>query len=406
MLPSATMGLFDRLRGDPRRRFARQVLRAVQQSGVARAWADDEQFAIGYEREPGSSVAWLFLDNIFRECQGRDEEFVQHRIGALINAVVNQPPLPETWDTVRDSLRPVLRSATFGLGAPASAKRLLARPALPYLREYVVIDTETAMAYVLTDSVAQWGVTADHVFATAHENLHARSSLPEDSAEDGPRIMRFIDSGDDYFASMILLEGWLAGLAPRVGGRPIAFVPDNNTLIVTNDDPTRLGALLELVEREYHEAARSISPVAYTVDGAAAVIPYPAGPGHPVRQRVHRATVMLAAAEYGAQKHWTEKAHERDGTDIYVAEFTVGQRADESRFSYAVWPADVDTLLPQADYVAFAKGEEEVFWVKWASLTEFIGLIPVEDMNPTRFRVSQWPDPSIVDKLRARAQAP
>ena len=65
MLPSATMGLFDRLKGDPKRRFARQVLQFVQRAGVARAWFDEEQFAIGYEREAGGGAAWLFLNNSY-----------------------------------------------------------------------------------------------------------------------------------------------------------------------------------------------------------------------------------------------------------------------------------------------------------------------------------------------------
>ncbi|GIH01990.1 hypothetical protein Rhe02_00570 [Rhizocola hellebori] len=404
------MGLFDRLKGDPRRRFAKQVLRFVLRAGVARAWIDEEKFAIGYERSLGDAPAWLFLNNSYQECQGESDAFIEHRISTLVDVVLNQPPLPETWDSVRDVLRPVLRGATFGMGAPsADAKKLLARPALPYLREHVVIDTPTAMAYVMEDSVAKWRVTADQVFAAAHENLHARANLgmePDGDDDEGRRVLRFIDSGDAYFASMILLEGWLAGLAPRVGGRPIAFVPDNNTLIVTCDDPAGMAALLELVEGEYNEAARSISPVAYTVDGSAAVIPYPASATHPAHHHVHRSTIILAANEYGAQKHWTEKAHQREGIDVYVAEFTVGQRPDESLFSYTVWAAPVDTLLPQADYVAFADTDQEAFWVPWKVLTEFVGLIPVEDMNPTRFRVRQWPDPSIVEQLRARAETP
>jgi hypothetical protein len=408
MLPSATMGLFDRLKGDPRRRFAKQVLRFVLRAGVARAWIDEDKFAIGYERAPGDGTAWLFLHNSYQECQGASEEFIEHRISTLVDVVINQPALPESWDSVRDTLRPVLRGATFGMGAPsADAKKLLARPALPYLREHVVIDTPTAMAYVMEDSVAKWGVSAAQVFAAAHENLYAQATLGvEAEAGEGRRVLRFIDTGDAYFASMILLEGWLAGLAPRVGGRPIAFVPDNNTLIVTGDDPASMPALLELVESEYNEAPRSVSPVAYTVDGSAAVIPYPASPAHPAHRQVHRSTIILAANEYGAQKHWTEKAHEREGIDVYVAEFTVGQRPDESLFSYTVWAAPVDTLLPQADYVAFADNDQEAFWVPWKVLTEFVGLIPVEDMNPTRFRVRQWPDPSIVEQLRARAEAP
>src|SRR5262249_16816604 len=151
-------------------------------------------------------------------------------------------------------------------------------------------------------SLETWGVDAERVFAKARANLAEIAALPDSPAPDGPVLMRFVESGDAYFVSRLLVYGWLASLASRVGGRPVAFVPDQNTLVVTDDRPDALGPVFELAEKEYGEAVRGISPQAYTVDDAGEVVPYDAPRGHPLAAQVHRAEAILAANEYANQQ--------------------------------------------------------------------------------------------------------
>src|SRR3954451_5345341 len=289
------MGIFKRSGELSRHDYANRVLAEVRRAGAAEAWYDSDAFAVRFRRTAGDSVATVNLGTLYQEAAGADPAERDARIARLAADVVTPAELPETWQEVAPLLRPVLRPATFGQGTD-----VLGRPALPYLRELVVIDQPTTMAYVKDDKPAAWGVPAAEVFATARANV-ARFAALADEPPAAPALLRFVDDGDGYFASRLLVDSWLAGLSGRVGGRPVAFVPDQNTLLVTGDQPDTLGSLFELVESEYREAARAVSPAAYTVDGAGRVVPYAAPAGHPVGAAAHRAEVVLAATEYAAQ---------------------------------------------------------------------------------------------------------
>jgi hypothetical protein len=46
-------------------------------------------------------------------------------------------------------------------------------------------------------------------------------------------VVRFVDDGDAYWSSHLLLRHWLERLAPQVDGPPLAFVPERGTLLNT-----------------------------------------------------------------------------------------------------------------------------------------------------------------------------
>ena len=48
--------------------------------------------------------------------------------------------------------------------------------------------------------------------------------------------------------------------------------------------------------------------------------------------------------------------HERDGTDLFVATYSVYKRQDGSLFSVSVWSDGVRSLLPETDIVALHRG--------------------------------------------------
>src|SRR6266487_1949030 len=78
------------------------------------------------------------------------------------------------------------------LCAAGSDKRPVHRPALPYLHEFVVVDTPTAMSYVNPSNLADWGVTQGQVFDAARANLTAMASLPPGTASpDDPNLVRY-----------------------------------------------------------------------------------------------------------------------------------------------------------------------------------------------------------------------
>jgi hypothetical protein len=272
--------------------------------------------------------------------------------------------------------------------------------------EAVVVDEPTSMAYVTGAQLARWGVTEDEVFANARANLAAGArSLRPEPGRDSNALIRFVDTGDAYFTSMLLVDGFLAGFSPVTGERPIAFIPDRDNLVVTSIDAS-LAALYEMVEAEYSGATRSISPLGYTVDDRGAVVPYAPPAGSPLAQTVHRAEVMLAATEYGGQKQALDAAHERDGVDIFVGSLIVAERPGAPLFSVAVWSQGVDTLLPQADVVGFQPTEPDpgaTLTVPFDIVAAEAVLLPEPGYAPPRYRVTDWPAEPVMARLRAQA---
>ncbi|GAA2396668.1 hypothetical protein [Dactylosporangium salmoneum] len=400
------MGLLDRLRGNPQDRFARRVLTAIRDAGVAQARYMPEQFAIEVRRDAKSdSPGIAYLGNLYRECArvGRAER--RERIAAFLAAVVFNPGAPRAWDEVAPLLRPLLRTVTFGAGVDRQAALPVRRPAWPFLAEFVVVDQPTSIMYVTPRQVQEWGVTEHTVYDRARRNM---AELAKRTADDGdgpgPRtLIRMVESGDAYWASHLFVDGWLAGQRSRVGGPPLLFVPDTTGVLLVGrsagDSPDSLGKVFELAETEYREAARPISPMAFTVDDGGAVVPYLAPPGDPMYEITHRALVLAASSEYAAQAQ-----HLR--SEAFVGSCTVAQRPDGSVFSVATWGEGVDTLLPRADFVAFASTGAETFFVAWDDMAREVDLDPEPGIEPERFRLRAWPHPGVVERLRRVATRP
>jgi len=75
--------------------------------------------------------------------------------------------------------------------------------------------------------------------------------------------------------------------------------------------------------------------------------------------------------------------------------------------SMAVWTKGVDTLLPQAELVAFVipgEGDNSVHWlVAWQDVQDIAAtLLEKADMEPARWRVRGFPDEGMVALLRER----
>lgn len=383
-------------------RFARDVLDRFRATrGVVESWYAPERFAIGYRRSAGDQPGWAHLGNLFAECAEIGDDERDNRIAWYVDAVVDPAEIPADWARARPLLRPVLAGVTFGR-QPDGGSALLRRSALPQLDELVVVDLPTKVGYVSAAQAAAWGLSAADVLAAA------RANLPPDppTAEGG--ALRFVDGGDVYWVPRLLLDGWLAGLAGAVAGRPVAFAPARDTLLVVADSPA-LPSLMEIVEAEYREAVRPVSPMAYTVDGRGRVVPYPAPPGHPMHRAVLRAERVLAGAEYDGQaealRDSTTLVEMPCGEDLNVASYLIGEGDDGTPFSLCTWGEDLPTLLPATDRVCLVDASCRRSWlVDWADLAAVTPLTPVPGLVPPRFRVDAWPEPPARTALFARAE--
>jgi len=347
------VGLFQRA---ARARLASQVIKRLRRAGAADARYHSATFSVRFT-PPGDDVpAVLPLDGLLSPRPGDRRE----RIDRFVSGFLRNLSLPATWAEARPLLRPVLRGVT----TPADVSAPLRRPALPFLAEFVVVDHPDTMTYVSAEH--GWGVDADEVFAAARANLTGATLM---GAATEPVVVQFVDDGDAYWTSHLLLDGWLAGLAGQVGGRPVAFAPERGTLLVTADGSDHLPGLFARAEAAYLTSPRAITPMAYVSDATGRTVPYPAAPGSRYETCVRRAEAVLAVREYARQAEQLPLA----------AELLI--TADGR--TRALWPRNKPTLLPKADEVQL--GETIRPWKQLAPhLTE-------QSLTPPRWRAESWP---------------
>ncbi|MFI6871586.1 hypothetical protein [Nocardia sp. NPDC050406] len=389
-----------------RERFAEAVMGSLRAHGVTDAEYLAEEFSV---RHSGDEV--LYLGNVFAECAAAEEDEREEMIAHFVGAMTTTDAPPEDWASARPLLRPVLRPVTYGLDDTDVAKAMLSRPAFPFVNEAVVVDLPRTRAYVTADMTRNWGVEPETIFAAARENIAAiaRPGSPEEL-----EIVRFVDDGDSYFGSWLLVPGWLASYG---GGahRPVAFIPDDHTLLVIPDDPELLERIFEMVEEQYREAPRQISPQGYTVDEFGTVVPLDQVEAHP---SALRARGGLAVTEYAIQTRFLEDKFERDLDLLPLSDVAPAfvasvlfQLFDGVPATVTIWGEGVEYLLPEADYVHFVRNDaddeiEVVCTVPFDAVVEIMGLVPLPGLNPSRFEAREWPDEATLALLAARGVSP
>ncbi|WP_067497161.1 hypothetical protein [Actinoplanes sp. TFC3] len=340
------MGLFTRA---ARARLASRVIKRLRKAGMTGARYHSASFTVQFTR-PGDDEPSVV----------RLEEVKRKHVDRFIAGLLRAPGLPATWTEARPLLRPVLRGVT----TTADVSEPLCRPALPFLAEFVVVDQPDTMTYV--NATHGWGVTDDEVFAAARSNL-SHAKLVGGAEE--PVVVQFLDNGDAYWTSHLLLDNWLAGLQDQVGGRPVAFAPDRGLLLVTADGSAHLADLFTRAEAIYLSSPRAITPMAYTSDKQGKIVPYEAQPDSPYEVCVRRARAVLGAREYARQAQHLPHA----------AELLLTQ---DGR-TRALWPDNGPALLPEADEVQF--GDTTRPW------SEVCDRLEPQSISPERWKGYKWP---------------
>jgi hypothetical protein len=344
------VGLLRRL---ARARLAARVMRRLRRAGFTDVRYDTRAFQVRFTNDDKNPQIVELTQIARTPSRKRVNEFVAGLT----------PGLPHHWREVKPLLRPVLRGAT-----PGSPIR---RPVLPYLSEFVVVDQPETMTYVSRPQLKAWNVKPDEIFEAARANLsgavlHGRATEPV--------VVQFIDDGDAYWTSHLLLQHWLARLEGQVGGVPVAFAPERGTLLVTADGSDHLAGLFARAEAIYTTSSRAITPMAYVSDVHGCTTPYAAPEGHPLHRAVQRAVRVLALGEYARQAAQLPTA----------APLRLKGGEEHGWRTQAVWERDEPVLLPRADEVLV--GDRICTWDEVAER-----LTPVEDLEPPRWRAEHWP---------------
>jgi hypothetical protein len=386
---------------------ARAVAEGIPGVRVVGDKADDFELTLAFEEQ----VHHFYLGNIYEETRGWAEEARVARVERFLLDLFAPKPERREWPDVRGRLVPVVRGCSnFLVGDRRLAA--LSRPFAPFLVEAVVIDSDAGMEYVNESGPGEWGVAVDEVFLEARQNLAACDDRIEAYEGSFSSPAWYVAIDDDYESSRILLPGWLASFEGKVAGRPVAIVPNRNTLLVGgSEDLELLRHLLGRAEEAAASSPRYVSTMPYTVDEAGEVVPLQVAPEHPLAEPLRHARLLLAGMEYSLQKQHLDAVHEREGTDIFVATYGAFRDQAGREWSYTSWRQGVDSLLPEAEIIALGgdgegpSQEEWLAFVAWNDLQRLApsSLLRLAGCEPARYRTVAWPDAEAVTRLRACA---
>lgn len=391
-------------------KLARRLMAELRRTGVEGEMSYDPEKGIIEVSEPSIQVnlANLHLD-LALNLPWRRGAIIRRFAAGLSDGTMDRP---KTLGEVRDRLLPNLRDAATWdfLRLDAALQGLegmeIPRQAVtPRLSAALYIDADNGMSMVTADDLERWGVGFDEGMHIGIENLAARSQEPFEKVADGVWASPW---GDCYDTARLLLPDKLREV--EVNGDLVAFCPHWSALFLTGaNDEAGLGACLNAAAQQITEAPKPMSaqPIVRRYPGWEALR---FARGHALYDLWAKARVYEMIGVYHDQQSSLEEWTERQGDDVYVAQFNAMENKQTKRVrSYCVWSKGVPTLLPETDEVMFYEDDKpedekvtQVDWdVMWAHCN---GLLQLTEHVPARWRVEAFPDSETCHRM-SEAQA-
>lgn len=400
------MGFIDRLRGNPTESdFAAMLRRALRRAGDKHELRYEPADSRVLRLIDGKPVGVINLSNMYRSYMAKPraerEAFLKTCVRGALTYVRE---LPDDFDSARPDLRPKiwsraglekqrLRGKIDGMG---DGPDLPSIPIGDHLLACVAFDWPDSTQSISDADLERWEVSVYEALEVARENL---AETTNSYAKIGEGVYSFI-TGDSYDACRLLLVDRIRDF--ELAGRPVAVLPNRDTVLITGeDDVDGLGALAAVASEQLQENYR-LSGVPLVLEGDEWVDWMPPE-GHPHLDAFRNLEVKFLWPEYKEQKEWLEKLNERDGVDVYVATYNAIQKPETGRLvSYCVWGDGVDFLLPVARKVVFARLGQEGFVAvgEWERVIELAGdLLEETDLCPRRYRVRGFPDDAVLAEI-------
>lgn len=381
------MSLFSRFFKPSPDQYARQYLATLRECGDQRDWRYEPagfQLTLG----PGEGdTAVINLHTMYAEhCtlpRGKRDEQLRNVVQGMLTSI------PEQFALARPNLLPAVKHAVERGQAllmldEMDYEGMLFKPLCGHLEITLVYDTPHSMARLAAGDLKKWGKNFEEVLEIAIDNLRDKSTQPMAQARRG----LYYSEWEDYFdASRMLLSDLL--YRHPVAGAPVVMVPNRTCLLLTGDrDEAGLARMAELAE-EVLEQPRPLSPQMMRLENGLWAEFKPEA----LRAQLSKLQFSEQAGNYNSQKEQLEAAHQRKGSDLFVASFMVMQDKTGQLKSIATWSEGVPTLLPKTDLIAFVQMEtQDSVLVSWEMAQRICGdLIHETPYIPARFEVRAFP---------------
>ncbi|MFN7696147.1 MAG: hypothetical protein ACK5O3_19085 [Burkholderiales bacterium] len=388
----------DRLLPPTAERLSAQLLRLMREAG-AEVLAHDvarEQLRI---RVDGSEQS-VSLANVLREAPLAARPDRPAVLARFVRGLLSsgRSPWPTAWAQAQTQLLPVVRHRFDAeqnalalsvnpntAAAPPMAHRLLAGDWSVGL----VLDQPDTMVRLNTEHLEKWGVGFEAALQAA---LHHLRGLPEHGGWRplAPGLWSG-EWGDSYESSRLLLPD----LIHRLGlPEPVVMAPVRNSLLVCSArDEAALAQLAHWAQRRAEESPRwvSLRAMRLTDAGWAPFEPPPA-----CSEAFATLLTLDAASAHNAQCDDLQQWHEARQDEVFVAKVVVFRpEGGGPARTLAVWSRGVDTLLPEADFIALnpqpdIKGSHQL--LPWAAArAAFPDYFEASPWQPPRWRLRRFP---------------
>lgn len=345
------------------------------------------------------------LENFFLEYQLGDESTQSDIVSAVVDFLMGRDPGGNlTPEEMKQCLLPSVR-ARFQLGMMKLNAQIDGEefPDIPHrnltehLSVHLVVDLPSVMSYVTEDTLNDLELDFEEAYQMALENLRLKSEIGFKQIEPG----LFMGPWNDYYVpARLLLPELFKEL--EVKGELIAMPVHRNVVLVSGSEDTENHPLLIALIEEALDAPRAMSPrfLALKQGEWSSWVPENDSPCY---DQLRLFSLQAEAQDANEQKEGLDQLHEQNGTDIFVASVQAIEQQETGRVStYCVWTKTVDTLLPKADLILFADIEADgiVAQAHWDIVFDRCShLMKPQSIYPERYRVTEFPDKSILEEI-------
>jgi uncharacterized protein YtpQ (UPF0354 family) len=411
--------------GRLRAAFVAQVGTALQQAhpgeGVRYV---EERFAFrlgeersGEERPDEEGAAEVRLQNLWTEYQQvrrRDRQALVDRFVGITERMSGLE-LPADFAEARANVMPRVRSRCYlnaareghpNLAEAHVLSSLTLAPCAELPHDYVlelVYDFPDSVASIARKQLETWGVGEEELLGIAIGNLRVRrtNATVFEPLQEGLYLSGWQDS---YDATRLLATDVIRQL--DVKGAPVLFPFSRDHLLVCGlDDEDALLAAVETMARNL-ERTRIESLVPLLLGDADDFTVFEPPKESDLGSALAALQVQSSVGDHADQRGWLERLNEAAGEDVFVANTMAFEDEAGRVFTVGTWTDGFDTLLPEAELIAFVRPGDalETLVVPWAAAFPMVRewMEPTEHY-PVRWRVRSFPSGAVLERLRSLA---
>lgn len=387
---SSSMGLLDFLFRPPTiDQFAQMFMKEMRRAGATEELKFDKENG-RIVRGSGPDTASVNLLNFYKEFLSLPRQKRRKHVADRARVMTAFPDeLPDDFEAARPHLRPKVWPRA-GLAMSRIQSQIDGGTKGIDIPEYevgshliasLVYDLPLSMRSLSGTDLEKWGITYYEALEIARDNL-LETVGKFGQVSEGCYVSM---TGDSYDASRLLVPSVIERF--EVKGDPVAMIPNRDTLLITGtDDEQGLKIMLDLTKQAMGQTRPYVNIPIRLDDGD--WVDWTPPSDHPLFGDFRELALQYLAQQYADQEQLLNQLHQKDGLDIFVASYTLIQKAGRL-LSYGSWARDVDTLLPKADYVIFGSTDEGISAIaSWEKAQQVAGhLMKPTDLYPERVRM-------------------